>query len=375
MKMKDFYSVLGVSQSASKDEIKKAYKDLAKKYHPDVNPNNKEAIAKFKEITEAFETLSDDSKRAKYDQLKNSGFDGSNFNFEGGAGGAGYEDILSQIFGGGARGRGAQPGGGADFDFGNIFDSFFDRGSGGGAAHGRRREPTRGEDIEVKMELTLKQAVSGGDIKLRVNRRDLCSACGGEGGTGSTTCQTCRGTGSIARGQGGFAISQMCPQCVGKGSVKTSACKSCSGKGTAAAVKQLRVHVPPGITDGKVIRIQGEGHADMNGGPRGSILLTVKVKEDELFSRDGGDIHYELKIKYSEAVLGCVREVPTIHGSARVTIPAGIACNAKLKLRGQGVKNEKEKTAGDQIITVVIEVPSKVSEAAKKLIKELAELI
>ena len=374
MKMKDFYSVLGVSQDASKEDIKKAYKNLAKKYHPDVNPNNKEAVAKFKEVTEAFETLSDDSKRAKYDQLKNSGFDGSNFNFNGGQGGAGFEDILSQMFGG-ARGKSSQQGGGEAFDFGDIFESFFDRGSGGAGAHGRRREPTRGEDIEVRMDLTLKQAVSGGDIKLRVSRRDLCSACGGEGGTGSTTCQSCRGTGSISKGQGGFAISQMCPRCAGKGAVKTSSCKSCSGSGAVPNVKQIRVHVPPGITDGKVIRIQNEGHADMNGGPRGSILLTVKVKEDEVFSRAGNDIHYELNIKYPEAVLGCVREVPTMHGSARVTIPAGIACNAKLKLRGQGVKNEKDKTVGDQIITVVIEVPKKVSEQAKKLINELAGLI
>ncbi|HNY11548.1 MAG TPA: J domain-containing protein, partial [Candidatus Wallbacteria bacterium] len=309
MKMKDFYNVLGVSQDASKDEIKKVYKNLAKKYHPDANPNNKEAEAKFKEVTEAFETLADDSKRAKYDQLKSSGFDGSNFDFNGGPGGQGanYEDILSQIFGGAARGRGAQQGGGADFDFGNIFDSFFDKGTGGGGAHGRRREPTRGEDIEVRMDLSLKQAVSGGDIKLRINRRDLCSVCDGEGGTGSSTCTTCRGTGSISRGQGGFAISQMCPRCSGKGSIKTSACKSCAGKGTVNNVKQLRVHVPPGIADGKVIRIQNEGHADVNGGPRGSILLTVKVKEDEVFSRIGNDIHYVLNVKYSEAVLGCVR--------------------------------------------------------------------
>ncbi len=373
MKMKDFYSILGVSENASKEDIKKAYKNLAKKYHPDVNSGNKSAVDKFKEVTEAYEVLSDAEKRSKYDRVKNSGFSGfggAGFDFsnmQGGSGGAGmnFEDILSSIFGGGSRGADRQNG------FGDIFDSFFERGAEGGS-HGGSRQRERGEDIEVKLDLTLKQAASGGSLKLKVNRRDLCSYCGGEGGSGSAACSSCRGTGSISRSQGGYAISQPCPSCSGRGKIKTNLCSNCAGKGFVNNIKQIKVNIAEGAADGQLIRIPGEGHAAIGrNAPRGNIIITVKIKPDELFTRSGDDIYYELSLKFTEAALGTVKTVPTIRGNAKVNIPAGAKSGSKFKLKGQGIKNHKTGFMGDQIITVVIEVPSNLSEDAKKILREL----
>lgn len=374
MKMKDFYSILGVSQDASKEEIKKAYKNLAKKYHPDANSGNKAAEDKFKEVTEAYEVLSDDEKRSKYDRLKSSGFSGfgaggGGFDFSGGgSGGAGmnFEDILSSIFGGGRQ----QGGGG----FGDVFESFFDRGGGSGFRADSDR-PSRGEDIEVKLDLTLKQAAGGGSLKLKVNRRDLCDYCSGEGGSGSEACQACRGTGSISRSQGGYAISQPCPQCSGRGRIKTNRCANCGGRGFVSSVKQIKVNIPEGVADGQIIRIPGEGHAGGRGTPRGNIIVTVRVKSDEQFRREGDDLHYELTLKFTEAALGTVKVVPTIRGTAKVNIPAGSKSGSKLKLKGQGIKNPKTGVAGDQIISIKIDVPSGLSEEAKKLLRELDKLI
>ena len=369
--MKDFYSILGVSEDASKEDIKKAYKNLAKKYHPDVNSGNKAAVDKFKEVTEAYEVLSDDEKRSKYDRLKSSGFSGygsANFDFSGTgggfSGGANFEDILSSIFGGGGKGK--QAGGG----FGDIFESFFDRGGGGGA-RGSSERPSRGEDIEVKLDLTLKQAAGGGNLKLKVNRRDLCPFCSGEGGCGNTACHSCRGAGSISHNQGGYAISQPCPKCSGRGKIKTNICSNCSGNGYVNNIKQIKVDIPEGVADGQLIRIPGEGHAGALNAPRGNIIITVRVKSDEQFSRQGDDLYYELPLKFTEAALGTVKMVPTIRGSAKVNIPAGAKSGSKLKLKGQGIKNNKTGAAGDQIITIKIEVPSDLSDEAKKLLKEL----
>jgi molecular chaperone DnaJ len=375
MKMKDFYSILGVSQDASKEDIKKAYKNLAKKYHPDVNSGNKAAVDKFKEVTEAYEVLSDDEKRSKYDRLKSSGFSGygnGNFDFSGTgggyAGGADFEDILSSIFGGGGKGK--QNGGG----FGDIFESFFDRGGSAGA-RGSSERPSRGEDIEVKLDLTLKQAAGGGSLKLKVNRRDLCPFCSGEGGSGNTACHSCRGTGSISRSQGGYAISQPCPQCSGRGKIKTNICSSCAGNGFVNNIKQIKVDIPEGVADGQLIRIPGEGHAGVLNAPRGNIIITVRVKSDEQFSRQGDDLYYELPLKFTEAALGAVKMVPTIRGSAKVNIPAGAKSGSKLKLKGQGIKNNKTGAAGDQIITIKIDVPSDLSDEVKKILIELDKLI
>lgn len=372
MKMKDFYSILGVSQDASKEDIKKAYKNLAKKYHPDANSGNKSAEDKFKEITEAYEVLSDDEKRSKYDRIKAGGFSGfgdGNFDFSGAGGaGANFEDILSSIFGGG---RGPQPNGAGGF--GDIFESFFDRGSSG--FRGESERPSRGEDIEVKLELTLKQAVGGGNLKLKVNRRDICDYCSGEGGSGNAACQSCRGTGSISRSQGGFAISQPCPRCSGRGKIKTNTCANCSGQGFVSNIKQIKVNIPEGVADGQLIRIPGEGHAGIRNAPRGNILITVSIKPDDQFSRAGDDLYYDLVLKFTEAALGAVKMVPTIRGSAKVNIPAGAKSGTKLKLRGQGVKNHKTGATGDQIITVKIDVPSSLSDEAKKLLKELEKHI
>lgn len=389
MKLKDFYKILGVSENASKDEIKKAFKALAKKYHPDANPNNKAAEEKFKEISEAYETLSDDKKRAQYDQIKNSGFDGSGFGGAnwgyGGQGSAGnFEDILKNIFGGMAGGRGQAGGAGpfgggtfgsgeGGFDFGEIFEKFFDRGGERAARHGRH-ESAKGDDIEVKLELTLKQAVSGGSLKLRVNRRDNCPTCGGEGGSDSETCGMCGGTGSLSRMQGGYSISQACPKCMGEGTVKVNACRECGGSGMVTSQKQLKVTVPPGVQNGKIVRIPGEGHAGRYGGHRGHILVEISVREDSEFRREGKDIYRDVTIKFTEAVFGCKKEVPTLHGNGAVTIPPGVQNGSKLKLRGQGVKPADGSEPGDQYVTVHVEVPKSPSEQAKKLLAELAKL-
>lgn len=372
MKMKDFYSILGVPQDASKEDIKKAYKNLAKKYHPDNNSGNKGAEDKFKEVTEAFEVLSDEEKRSKYDRIKSSGFSGfgdGNFDFSGTGGGSGggnanFEDILASIFGGG---RGQQPNGGAGF--GDVFESFFDRGAGGFRADSDR--PSRGEDIEVRLELTLKQAAGGGNLKLKINRHDMCDFCSGEGGSGNTLCQACRGTGSLSRSQGGYAISQPCPRCSGRGKIKTNTCANCSGHGFINNVKQIKVNIPEGVGEGQIIRIAGEGHAGARGTPRGNIIITVKIKSDEQFVRSGDDLHYELVLKFSEAALGTVKVVPTIRGTAKVNIPAGSKSGSKLKLKSQGIKNHKTGVTGDQIISIKIDVPSVLNDEAKKLLKEL----
>jgi len=393
MKLKDFYKILGVSENASKEEIKKAFKTLAKKYHPDANPNNKAAEENFYEISEAYETLSDDQKRSQYDQIKNSGFDGTNFGGgnwgyggQGGPGGANFEEILKNIFGGmgGARGKaggagggsgpfgGGSFGGGEGFDFGDIFEKFFDRGSERTSRHGRE-DADKGDDIEVKLELTLKQAVSGGNIKLKVNRRDSCASCGGAGGSDTKTCPMCGGTGSLSRTQGGFAISQACPKCMGDGTVKLNACSQCGGTGMTTSQKLLKVSLPPGVSNGKIIRIPGEGHAGRYGGHRGHILVEIAVKDDAEFRRDRNDIYFDLTIKFTEAVFGCQKEVPTLHGNKKVTIPAGVQNGSKLKLRGQGVKPQGG-DPGDQYVTIHVEVPKNPSEQARKTLTELAKL-
>ena len=371
MKMKDFYNVLGVSETASKDEIKTAYKTLAKKYHPDTHPNDKTSEEKFKEVTEAFEILSDDAKRSKYDQLKKGGFSG--FNGQGGdysnfsqAGGVNFEDLFSSIFGGKKSQSGAKE------EYGDIFESFFERGGRGYKNSSGFHE--RGEDIEIRLELALKQAVSGGNLKLKVTRRDYCDYCAGEGGSGDVGCPSCGGSGSMSRPQGGYAISQPCPRCDGRGSVKMNLCTKCAGRGTLNNVKQLKVNVPEGVSDGQIIRIPGEGHSGRQGAPRGNIIITLKIKEDEQFVRKGNDIYYELSLKFSEAALGCVKTVPTLKGGAKVNIPPGTKGGAKLKLRSMGVKNLRSGECGDQIITVSIDVPSNLSARAKELIKELDAL-
>ncbi len=383
MKMKDFYSELGVSENASKDEIKKAYKNLAKKYHPDANPTNKkEAEEKFKSITEAYETLSNETKRQQYDMFRKSGYSGmGDGNFGGygnGTGNFNFEDILNNMF---TKQRGSQksrtqkgPESNDFFDFENIFDNFFDKSQFRSHAGKSENAPERGEDIHVTVNLTLKQVAEGGNLKLKVTRRDICPKCNGEGGFNPATCAMCRGTGNVNRNQGGYSVSQICPQCEGSGVNYTAKCTNCQATGNISNERQLKITIPAGVSEGKIIRIPGEGNTGKNGGQRGNILITIKIKEDEKFKRSGNDIYYNLRIKFTEAVLGCVKEVPTLYGTAKVTIPAGVQADTKLKLKGQGLKNDV-KTAGDQYITISIDVPTKLSEKAKNLINELDQLI
>ena len=383
MKIKDFYKELGVSEDASKDEIKKAYKNLAKKCHPDTNPTNKkESEEKFKNITEAYETLSNDSKRQQYDMLKKSGYSGmgdGNFNGYGnGTGNSNFEDILNNMF---SRQRGAQKNreqretdNNDFFDFENIFDNFFDKSQFRSHSGQTANAPERGEDIHVTVNLTLKQVAEGGNLKLKINRRDICPKCNGEGGFNPATCGMCKGTGNVSRMQGGFSVSQVCPHCSGNGITYSTRCPNCASSGTINNERQLKVTIPAGVSEGKIIRIAGEGNTGKNRGQRGNILITIKISEDERFKRIGEDIYYDLKIKFTEAVLGCVKEVPTLHGSAKVTIPAGVQADTKLKLKGQGLKNDN-KNAGDQYVLIKIEIPAKLSEKAKKLIDELNHLI
>ena len=355
---RDYYEVLGVSRGASEDEIKKAYKKMARKYHPDLNPGDKTAEEKFKEVNEAYEVLSDADKKARYDQYGHAGVD-PNF----GAGG----------FGGGFDGS-------FDLgDLGDIFGSFF----GGGFGGGRRTNPNapqRGESIRMSIAISFEEAAFGCEKAVTVERYETCDTCHGNGcapGTSPEVCPDCHGTGTVqVRRQtpmGVFATSSPCPKCGGKGRIIHQPCKDCRGSGMVRKKKTIQASIPAGIDNGQTISIRGQGNAGKNGGPAGDLLITITVRPHELFRREGTSVLCEAPITFTQAVLGAELEIPTIDGKVKYTLPEGTQSGTTFRLKGKGIPSINGRGRGDQYVTVYIETPKNLNKEQKEALKKFAE--
>ncbi len=355
---RDYYEVMGVPKNASEDEIKKAYRKLAKQYHPDLNPGDKDAEAKFKEVNEAYEVLSDKDKRARYDQFGHAGVDPS---FGGGAGGDPF---------------GGDPFGGVDL--GDIFSSFF---GGGGFGGGRRQAnpnaPRRGSDTEAVLNISFEEAAKGCKKNITYSRIDSCAACGGSGaekGTQPKTCPQCSGTGQVRISQrtpfGVVQTSRGCDRCGGTGKVIEHPCKDCGGTGRVKRQKTIEVTVPAGVDDDQVLQMGGLGNAGANGGPAGDLHVYVNVRPHPIFERKGNDVWCEMPITFTQAALGAEVTVPTLDGRVSYQVHEGTQPGDIFKLRGKGIQNLNGRGRGDQYIKVTIEVPKNLSQKQKDILKE-----
>ena len=352
MSKRDFYEILGVNRDASDEEIKKAYRKLAMKFHPDRNPDNPKAEEHFKEAKEAYEILSDGQKRAAYDQYGHAGVDP-----QAGMGGG---------FGGG--------GGGFADAFGGIFDEIFGgRGGGGG---GGRSNVYRGADLRYNLEVTLEQAAHGTETKIRIPTMEECETCHGSGakpGTQPKTCPTCNGAGQVRLQQGFFSIQQTCPKCHGTGRIIPDPCKDCGGAGRIKQHKTLSVKIPAGVDEGDRIRLAGEGEHGVNGGPPGDLYVQIHLKQHAVFTRDHNDLHCEMPISFSTAALGGEIQIPTLDGAAAIKIPPETQSGRVFRLRGKGIKGVRSHTHGDLMCHVVVETPVSLTERQKELLRELEE--
>jgi molecular chaperone DnaJ len=366
---KDFYRILDVAENASADEIKKAYRKLAKQYHPDANPNNAAAADRFKEASEAYAVLSDAEKRKKYDQMRKfGGFGMGGGGFGGFGGGAGTS-------GAPAGGATAGPGGFSFEDIGggglgDIFGSIFDF----GRRKARTGGPQRGQDVEYAVEIPFAMAARGGKLPISVPITEDCATCHGSGaapGTSPTTCPECKGRGNIVFGQGGFAVTRPCPACYGRGTIPTIACTTCGGQGQLRQQRQLQVTVPAGVDTGSKLRIPGKGERGAAGGEGGDLLISFRVQEDRFFTRDGLDLHCEVPINLAQAVLGSRMAVRTIDGKVNLRIPPGTQNGTRFRIKGQGV--EKNAQRGDQYVRVQVTVPTNLDAREEALLKQFAE--
>ena len=350
MAKRDFYEILGVNRDANDDEIKKAYRKLAMKYHPDRNPDNPKAEEQFKEAKEAYEILSDSNKRAAYDQYGHAGVDPSAG--AGGFGGAGgfsdaFSDIFGDIFGGG-------------------------RGGGGG-----RSNVYRGADLRYNLEITLEEAARGSETRIRIPTMEECEACSGTGakkGTEPKTCPTCNGHGQVRMQQGFFSIQQTCPKCHGTGRYIPTPCPTCHGGGRIKTHKTLSVKIPAGIDEGDRIRLSGEGEPGVNGGPAGDLYVQVHLKPHSVFQRDHDDLHCEMPISFTTAALGGEIEIPTLDGAARLKIPPETQSGKAFRLRGKGIKGIRSIGHGDLLCHVVVETPVSLTDRQRELLREFDEI-
>ncbi len=355
---RDFYEVLGVDKSASEDEIKKAYRKAAKKYHPDLNPGDKEAEKNFKEAAEAYEVLSDSEKKARYDQFGHAGVD-PNFGAGGGYGGGGF-------------------GGGFDFgDLGDIFGQFFGGGFGGGGRSANPNAPRRGGDVAANVTISFEEAAKGCKKTVKVTKIETCDECNGSGaekGSSAETCPTCNGTGRINVTQrtpfGAMQSQRTCDKCGGRGKIIKSPCKCCDGKGRIRRTKDQTIDIPAGIDDGQVMNLRGGGDSGVNGGPTGDLRVNVNVRPHPVFERDGFDVFCEIPITFAQAALGAEITVPTLDGKVKFTIHDGTQPGDEFKLRGKGIQRLNYSGRGDQYVKVVLEVPKNLSSKQKELIKE-----
>ena len=356
---RDYYEVLGIQKGASEDEIKKAYKKLARKYHPDMNPGDKEAEEKFKEVNEANEVLSDPEKKARYDQF---GFAGVDPNYGAGAGGGAY-------------------GGGFDFgDLGDIFGSFF-----GGGFGGQRRNPNapqRGESIRASVSISFTEAAFGCEKSVTIERSEQCPTCKGSGcapGTTPEICPDCHGSGTVqTRRQtpmGVFASNGPCRKCGGTGRLIHQPCSDCRGSGAVRKRRTIKVNIPAGIDHGQTIALRGQGGAGKNGGAAGDLLITIMVQPHEIFRRDGVDVFCEAPITFTQAVLGAELEIPTIDGKVKYSIPEGTQTGTVFRLKGKGVPVLNGRGRGDQYVTVVIETPRSLNKEQKEALRRFSETL
>jgi len=359
---RDYYEVLGVDKNASDDEIKSAFRKLAKKYHPDLNKDNPEAAEKFKEIGEAYTVLSDPSKKQAYDQFGHAGVSGA----AGGAGGFGGFDASS-------------------FDFGDIFDSIFgggfsDSGFGGFSSFGgsqRGNRQTRGSDVLMQMQLDFDEAVYGCEKKFTLDVTEDCDSCDGEGGHDSKTCSTCHGAGTITQQQqtilGSFLSKTTCPDCHGKGKTFKKKCSDCNGTGKVTKKKKLTINIPAGIQTGDRQRVSGKGSPGSNGGPNGDLYIEFIVDEHEYFVRDNDDIYLEVPITLTEAILGTKKEIPTLYGNVKLSISAGTNSGDKQRIKGKGIDNSFRRHKGDMYVIFKVYTPKKLSREQKQLIEKLSK--
>jgi len=351
MAKRDFYEILGVAKGASEEDIKKSYRKLAMKYHPDRNPDNKDAEEKFKEVKEAYEMLSNPEKREAYDRYGHAGVDpnsGMGGGFGQGGFGDAFGDIFGDIFGGGARG-----------------------GRGGGP------QVYRGADLRYNLEISLEQAAAGFDTTIRVPSWDKCDTCHGSGakpGTQPVTCSTCAGHGQVRMQQGFFSIQQTCPKCHGSGKIIPEPCAACGGAGRIKRNKTLEVKIPAGIDNGMRIRSSGNGEPGTNGGPPGDLYVEIHIKPHEVFQREGDDLHCEMPISFVKAALGGEIEVPTLGGKVSFTIPEGTQTGKTFRLKGKGIKGVRSGYSGDLFCHVVVETPVKLTDKQKDLLKEFERL-
>ena len=356
----DYYEVLGVTKSSTPSEIKKAYRKLALKYHPDKNQGNKEAEDKFKEISSAYEVLSDENKRDRYDRMGHAAY--TSGGASAGAGGGDPFDIFSQVFGGGGGGAG-----------GSIFDQLFGGAGGGG---GRRQGPMPGDDLRHDLELTFEEAAFGVKKEIEVTKTESCGRCAGKGaepGSKIVTCGTCRGQGQVTMAQGFFSVRQDCPKCQGRGKTFEKACNSCRGSGSLRKKKKISITIPAGVNTGTRMRVRDEGDAGLRGGPPGDLYVIMHVKEHDLFQRDGDDILCEVPISFAKAALGGSIEVPTLEGRANLRIPAGTQSGAVFRLRGKGVKAVNSNYHGDQHVKVIVEIPTNLNDEQKEALQAFAD--
>jgi len=360
MAKQDYYELLGVARDASADDLKKAYRKLAMKWHPDKNPGDKDAEHKFKEISEAYEVLKDDQKRSAYDRFGHAafenggrgsagpgggGFGGFNFDF-GGGGGGGFADIFDEMFGDIMGGRRGQAGGGG----------------------------ARGSDLRYNLEISLEDAFKGAQVNVRVPTTTACEACGGTGSTPGTqpvTCSTCNGHGKVRMQQGFFTVERTCPTCGGQGKVIKDPCKACGGSGRQRREKSLQVNIPAGVDDGTRIRLAGEGEAGLRGAPPGDLYIFLSIAGHPLFQRDGTDIHCRVPIPMTTAALGGAVEVPTIDaGRAKVTIPAGTQSGHQFRIKGRGMSVLRGAQRGDMYVEAVVETPVHLTKRQQELLRE-----
>ncbi len=359
---KDFYDVLGVKKGASDDELKKAYRKMAKKYHPDLNPDDKVAEKKFKEVNEAYEVLSDSEKRARYDQFGHAGVDPSY-----GAGGGGFGGF------GGAGGFG---------DIGDIFESFFGGGFGGSTRRANPNAPKRGTDIHTSITLDFFEACKGVKKQVRVTRQETCTECNGSGsqaGHNAQTCPQCNGSGQETVTQrtplGAIRTSRTCSRCNGRGKIIDHPCKKCGGVGRTGVTKTIEVAIPAGIDDGQTLSVRGQGNAGTNAGPSGDLHVTISVRPDVLFKREGYDIWCDVPLTYYQAVVGEEMVFPTIDGKVKYTVPAGTQSGTVFRLKGKGVQQLNGRGRGDQYVTVNVEVPKNLNKEQQQALREFEKTL
>lgn len=359
MAKRDYYEVLEVKRDADQDEIKKAYRKLAVKYHPDKNPGDKSAEEKFKELGEAYEAVSDPQKRAAYDQYGHNAFDPRARAGRGGGGSGGFHDpfdIFRDVFGGG----------------GNIFDEFF----GGG---GQRNDPTqaqRGNDLRFDLEISFEEAALGCEKEISVTKPDRCESCSGNGsepGSKTRVCGTCNGRGQVITSRGIFSIAQTCPHCQGAGKVIEKPCRSCQGSGRKDKTSKITLRIPAGVDSGSRLRSSGNGESGLRGGPSGDLYVVLHLKAHEIFQRDGDDLLCEVPVSFIQAALGAEVQVPTLTDKATIKIPAGTQPNTMFRLRGKGVKNLQGYGHGDLHVRINVEVPTQLTHAQRSKLQEFAE--